>query len=129
LASWVSQVHEPSLAARVVAGHRGKPRFNPDCHPCAAPAFAGLSDSCRRQQTHLTPLAGKDSSPAVNLVWGLGNAVGGLALTRACARTSDRQWDGSLVVFEAGAAAFALWMAVSEAVLRMNTSGGAFGQG
>ncbi|HEV2935110.1 MAG TPA: hypothetical protein VGY96_18415 [Streptosporangiaceae bacterium] len=35
-------------------------------------------------RTHLTPLAGKDSSPAVNLVWGLGNALGGLALARAC---------------------------------------------
>jgi hypothetical protein len=32
-------------------------------------------------------------------------------------------------VFEAGAAAFALWMAVSAAVLRVNTSGGAPGQG
>jgi hypothetical protein len=39
-----------------------------------------------------------------------------------------RHWDRSLVVSEAGAAAFALWMAVSEAVLRVNTSGGAPGQ-
>jgi hypothetical protein len=78
---------------------------------------------------HLTPLAGKESSPAVNLVWGLGNAVGGLALTRACARTGDRHWDRSLVVFEAGTAAFALWMAVSETVLRVNTPGRAPGQG
>lgn len=76
-------------------------------------------------RTHLTPLAGKESSPAVNLAWGLGNAVAGLALTRACAPTGDRRWDRSLVAFEAGTAAFALWMALSEAVLRVNTSGGA----
>jgi hypothetical protein len=53
----------------------------------------------------------------------------GPTVTRACARTGDRHWDRSLVVFEAGAAAFALWMAVSAAVLRVNTSGGAPGQG
>jgi hypothetical protein len=53
-------------------------------------------------KTHLTPLAGKESSPAVNLAWGLGNAIVGFALTRACARTGDRRWDRSLVVFEAG---------------------------
>jgi hypothetical protein len=70
-------------------------------------------------RTHLTPLAGKDSSPTVNLIWGLGNALGGLALTRACARTGDRRWDRSLIAFEAGSAAFALWMAASEAVLRV----------
>jgi hypothetical protein len=75
-------------------------------------------------RTHLTPLAGRESSPRVNLVWGLGNAVGGYALMRACADPGDRHWDRSLVTFEAGAAAFALWMAVSEVVTRVNTSGG-----
>lgn len=72
-------------------------------------------------RTHLTPLAGRESSPAVNLIWGLGNALGGLALTRACARRGGRRWDRSLIAFEAGNAAFALWMAASEAVLRVNT--------
>jgi hypothetical protein len=71
--------------------------------------------------THLTPVRGRNSSPRVNLVWGLANAVGGLALTRACARTGERRWDGSLLAFEAGAATFAMWMATSEAVLRVNT--------
>jgi hypothetical protein len=61
-------------------------------------------------------------------VWGLGNAVGGLALTRACAHTGGRDWDRSPVVFETGAAAFALWMAVSEVVLRVITSGRPPGQ-
>src|SRR4051812_45955686 len=70
---------------------------------------------------HLTPLAGKESSPRINLVWGLANALGGLALTRACTRTAERRWDQSLIAFEAGAATFALWMAASEAVLRVNT--------
>ena len=70
---------------------------------------------------HLTPLAGRDSSPRVNLVWGLVNALGGLAVTRACTRASDRRWDQSLIAFEVGAAALALWMAASEAVLRVNT--------
>jgi hypothetical protein len=73
------------------------------------------------RRTHLTPLAGKDSSPAVNLVWGLGNALGGLALARACTRSGGRRWDRSLVAFEAGVATFATWMAASEAVLRVNT--------
>jgi hypothetical protein len=79
-------------------------------------------------RTHLTPLAGKESSPAVNLIWGLGNALGGLALTRACAGTGDRRWDRSLIAFEAGYATFALWMAASEAALRVNTPGPAFSE-
>lgn len=73
-------------------------------------------------RTHLTPLAGHDSSPTVNLAWGLGNALAGLALTRSCTRSRDRHWDRSLVTFEAGAAVFATWMAASEALLRVNTS-------
>ncbi len=76
-------------------------------------------------RTHLTPLAGKESSAVVNLIWGLGNALVGLALTRACTRSAGRQWDGSLIVFEAGVATFAIWMAASEAALRVNTADGA----
>lgn len=79
-------------------------------------------------RTHLTPLAGRQSSPKVNLLWGLGNAVGGLALTRACAGPGDRSWDRTLIAFEAGAAALATWMAVSEAIWRVNTSRAAPGQ-
>lgn len=79
-------------------------------------------------RTHLTPLAGKESSAVVNLIWGLGNAVAGLALTRACANSPGRRWDGSLIAFEAGVAAFATWMAMSEAALRVNSAGGAIGE-
>lgn len=71
-------------------------------------------------RTHLTPLAGRESSAAVNLVWGLGNVVAGLALTRAFTRSAGSRWDGSLIAFEAGVATFALWMAGSEAALRVN---------
>lgn len=76
---------------------------------------------------HLTPLRGKESSAAVNLCWGLGNALAGLALTRACTRSAGRRWDGSLIAFEAGVATFAVWMAGSEAALRVNTAGDAAG--
>lgn len=72
-------------------------------------------------RTHLTPLAGRGSSPQVNLLWGLANLSGGLALTRRCTRGGGRGWDDSLLAFECGAAVFALWMAASEAVLRVNT--------
>lgn len=78
---------------------------------------------------HLTPLAGKDSAPAVNLAWGLGNVLAGLALTRACTRPGGGRWDRSLVAFEAGAADFATWMAASEAVLRVDTAGDAHRRG
>lgn len=74
-------------------------------------------------RTHLTPLAGKESSAAVNLIWGLGNALAGLALTRACTGSRDRTWDASLIAFEAGVATFATWMVASEAALRVNTAG------
>lgn len=74
-------------------------------------------------RTHLTPLAGRESSAAVNLVWGLGNVLAGLALTRACTGSAESRWDGSLIAFEAGVATFALWMAGSEAALRVNTAG------
>lgn len=80
-------------------------------------------------RVHLTPLGGKESSAVVNLVWGLGNAAAGLALTRACARSAGRRWDGTLIAFEAGVATFALWMAGSEAALRVNTADGAAGRG
>jgi hypothetical protein len=73
-------------------------------------------------RTHLTPLAGRESSAAVNLVWGLSSALAGLALTRACTRSAGSRWDESLIAFEAGVATFALWMAGSEAALRVNTA-------
>lgn len=74
-------------------------------------------------RTHLIPLAGKESSATVNLIWGLGNALAGLALAQASTRTGNRRWDRSLISFEAGVATFAIWMATSEAALRVNTAG------
>ncbi|MEE6282467.1 hypothetical protein [Georgenia sp. MJ170] len=65
---------------------------------------------------HLTPLAGRNSSPAVNAVWGLANLVGGLALLRT--KAGPAGWDSRLPWFEVGAAAMAAWMAATEAVAR-----------
>lgn len=70
---------------------------------------------------HLTPLAGKDSSPTVNLVWGLGNLVGGIVMARSCATDHGDTWDRSLNIFEAGVAAVGTWMFVSEFVMGVNT--------
>lgn len=69
---------------------------------------------------HLTPLAGRRSRPWVNAAWGTANLVAGLALARRTAAGSGT-WDTRLVAFELGSAAFAAWMAGSEAVLRVNT--------
>ena len=74
---------------------------------------------------HLTPLAGRRSGPAVNLIWGLGNLVGGLALAKAAMKESGpdsdpRRWDGRLHAFEAGAVTFAAWMFVTERLMPVN---------
>lgn len=71
---------------------------------------------------HLTPLAGRDSSPGVNAAWGAVNLAGGLLLLRrAAGAPSSSRWDDHLHWFEAGVAAFGVWMAGSEMVLRVNT--------
>lgn len=80
-------------------------------------------------RTHLTPLAGRESSAAVNLAWGLGNVLAGLALARVSTRSAGQRWDGSLIAFEAGVATFAVWMAGTEAALRVNTVGTSAGEG
>lgn len=71
---------------------------------------------------HLTPVAGRNSSQWVNAGWGVANLAGGLVLIRRTARGTGR-WDSRLVAFELGSAAFAAWMAGSEAVLRVNSGG------
>lgn len=71
-------------------------------------------------RTHLVPLAGRGAGAAPNLAWGLANLAGGLGLTALAARTGVRSWDRSLLAFEAGAVAFALWMLSSEGVLGTN---------
>ncbi|CAM3632857.1 hypothetical protein [Isoptericola cucumis] len=83
-----------------------------NCAPHLASAVTG--------RAHLTPLAGRDSGPLVNLAWGAANLVGGLALTRA-AVGAGRRWDRSLVAFDAGVATFAAWMFVSERVMPLNS--------
>ncbi|MBZ2199485.1 hypothetical protein [Occultella gossypii] len=72
-------------------------------------------------RTHLTPIAGSESSPAVNLAWGAANAIGGLTLLRAGSRPGGGAWDRRLIAFELGAAVFSVWMVASEAVLHVNT--------
>lgn len=84
-----------------------------NCAPHLASAVAG--------RVHLTPLAGRESGPLVNLVWGAANLAGGLALVRA-ATGPGRRWDRRLVVFEAGVATFAAWMLASEGLAPMNSA-------
>lgn len=74
---------------------------------------------------HLTPLAGRESSPATNLVWAAANLAGAAALLRAAATpapTSGR-WDHGLLAFETGYLGWAAWMAISEYVLKVNWDG------
>ncbi len=59
------------------------------------------------RRRHLTPLAGRDSSPAVNGVWGAVNLAGGLVLLRRSAGApATVRWDERLhwVNVEKGAA-------------------------
>jgi|SRR5919112_3646686 hypothetical protein len=69
---------------------------------------------------HLTPLAGRRSNRWVNLAWGALNLGGGLALA-ATQHGRARRWDRRLVAFDAGAATFAVWMAASEATMKVNS--------
>jgi len=77
----------------------------------AANSLAHLATALTGRE-HLTPLAGRTSGPLVNGVWGGVNLLGGLLLARS-AGGPDRRWDHRLVAFDAGAAAFAAWMALS----------------
>ncbi len=70
---------------------------------------------------HLTPLAGRDSSPAVNLAWAAANLLGGALLLRDPAPAGHpARWDARLVAFEAGYLAWAVWMTVWEYLLELN---------
>lgn len=73
------------------------------------------------QRRFLTPLAGRDSAPAVNAVWGLANLAGGLLLFRRAARDVATPWSSVVRWFDIGTAAWAVWMVVSEQVLHVNT--------
>ncbi len=70
---------------------------------------------------HLTPLAGRDSGPAVNGLWGLLNLLGGLLLLSPDGHRRPGTWDDDLVAFETGVLALGAWMAVTERTLRTNT--------
>jgi hypothetical protein len=70
---------------------------------------------------HLTPLAGRDSGPAVNGLWGAINLLTGLLLLTPNRYRTPGRWDRDLVAFETGVLTFAAWMAVSERLLGTNT--------
>ncbi|XRQ09088.1 hypothetical protein ACN3XK_73525 [Actinomadura welshii] len=70
---------------------------------------------------HLTPLAGRNSGPAVNAVWAGLNLAAGVALLRRARRGGEQRWDADLVAFEAGAVVFAAWMAGTERFLAVNS--------
>jgi hypothetical protein len=59
---------------------------------------------------HLTPLAGRQSGPGVNGLWGLLNLLGGLLLLSPDTHRSPTMWDDDLMAFEAGLLALAAWM-------------------
>jgi hypothetical protein len=84
----------------------------------SAPHFATAVSGHR----HLTPLAGRGSSPAVNLTWAAANLLGGCLLLRRAAGPARRsgRWDSRLVAFEAGCLGWALWMTASEYLLKVN---------
>lgn len=69
---------------------------------------------------HFTPLGFKESGAGVNTLWSGLNLAAGVALLLPSRRGGERRWDGDLVAFEAGCVVFAAWMAVTEAVSRMN---------
>ena len=69
---------------------------------------------------HLTPLAGRDSGPGVNAAWSALNIGVAIGLLAWSARGKGTRWDADLVAFGCGHAAFAVWMAASETVARVN---------
>ena len=71
---------------------------------------------------HLTPLAGRDSSAAVNGAWAAINIAAGVALLQPSRRQGGRQWNRDLSAFELGSVTFAAWMAGSELVWPMNST-------
>jgi hypothetical protein len=78
-------------------------------------------------RAHLTPLAGRASNRWVNLAWGAVNLGAGLALVATHPHSDqlrdparDQTWDERLLAFDAGAASFAVWMAVSEKAFKLN---------
>ena len=75
------------------------------------------------RRRHLTPLAGRESGPAVNGLWGGINLLGGLLLLTPDNHRAPGRWDRDLLAFEGGVLAMAAWMVGSERVLGTNTRG------
>lgn len=73
------------------------------------------------RRRHLTPLAGRDSGPAVNGLWGGINLLGGLLLLTPDNHRAPGHWNRDLLSFEGGVLVMAVWMVASERVLRTNT--------
>ncbi|MDN5859007.1 MAG: hypothetical protein L0H84_10315, partial [Pseudonocardia sp.] len=73
---------------------------------------------------HLTPLAGRQSGPAVNAVWACINLVAGAVLLARSSRSDvPARWNRDLVDFETGYLAFATWMAGTERYFPVNWDG------
>lgn len=72
-----------------------------------------------RGERMLTPLAGKDSGPGVNLAWGTMNIAAGAALARRAARRPEGP-GRAVVPFLAGAGAYALWSVAYEILVEEN---------
>ncbi|MGK5683732.1 hypothetical protein [Actinoplanes sp. URMC 104] len=72
------------------------------------------------RRRHLTPLAGRESGPAVNGAWSALNLAAATGLLVWSARGKPARWDADLVAFGLGHAVFAAWMAASEAALAPN---------
>jgi hypothetical protein len=70
---------------------------------------------------HLTPLAGRDSGPGVNGLWGVLNLLGGLLMLSPDRHRTPGRWDSDLLAFEAGVAVFAAYMALAERLVPLNT--------
>lgn len=75
------------------------------------------------RRRHLTPLAGRDSGPAVNAVWAALNLSVGVVLLLRSRGPHTACWDRDLVAFEAGHLTFAAWMALTERFFPVNWSG------
>lgn len=69
---------------------------------------------------HLTPLAGKQSGPAVNGIWSALNIAGAVLLLRMDGGKKIRRWDDDLLAFGSGYLVIAAWMAGSERMFSTN---------
>ncbi|MHA7172830.1 hypothetical protein [Arthrobacter monumenti] len=69
---------------------------------------------------HLTPLAGKQSGPAVNGIWSAMNIAVAVLLLRTDRGKKIRRWDDDLLAFGSGYLVIAAWMSGSERMFSTN---------